>query len=99
MVLMEDQSISVETLRLMASFASCLLFVKIYDWLRLFEGTAFYILLIEYTLRNIKSFLLIIVVALLAFGIPLSMLDLNRESSNPLIDSPFGFWLLDSFYN
>ena len=35
--------ISVENLRVMAAFASCLLFVKLYDWLRLFSSTAFYV--------------------------------------------------------
>ena len=33
-------------LRLIAAFSSCSLFVKVYDWLRLFDSTSFYVLLV-----------------------------------------------------
>ena len=46
----ESDHIAATTLRLMAALASCVLIIKVYDWLKLFEGTAFYIHLIEYTL-------------------------------------------------
>ncbi len=45
--------ISVSSLRAFASLASCLLIVKLYDWLRLFENTAPYILLTETTIADI----------------------------------------------
>jgi len=38
--------IAVENLRAMAAIASCTLMIKVFDWLRLFENTAFYILLV-----------------------------------------------------
>lgn len=38
---------SIDELRAIASFASTLMTVKIFDWLRLFESTAFFILLID----------------------------------------------------
>ena len=99
MTLMDEPCIAVETLRLFAAIASCLLITKFYDWLRLFEGTAFYILLVEYTLRDIRAFLILLVVALFAFGLPMSMLNLNREDGNALIEPAFNFWLLDALYN
>ena len=63
----------------MAAVASCFILIKIFDWLRLFEGTSFYIILIEYTLTDISQFLLIYFVSLITFGMPLHMINLNRE--------------------
>ena len=37
---------AVEPLRVLAAFASCFILVKMFDWLRLFEETAFYVLLV-----------------------------------------------------
>ena len=37
-------------------------------------------------------------IMLLSFGIPLSMLDLNRWKENRLIKVTFDNWLLDVFY-
>ena len=45
--------IDVKDLRTMAAFASSLLVAKIYDWLRLFENTAFYVQLLEATIFSI----------------------------------------------
>lgn len=39
--------ISMNSLRVIAALASCATILKMFDWLRLFEQTAFYILLIE----------------------------------------------------
>lgn len=42
-----------ETLRIVAAITSCSLMIKLYDWLRLFDGTSFYILLIAETMKDI----------------------------------------------
>ena len=39
--------VSVETLRIIAAFGSCFTLTKLIDWLRLFENTAFYVLLVQ----------------------------------------------------
>lgn len=98
MSICEIEWVSFEGLRVIASMASCLNLLKIFDWLRLFEGTSFYILLIENTIKDIGYFLIILFTALLTFGIPLSMLDLNRDK-NFLIDPVFAFWPLAMVYN
>ena len=46
LTLCEIKWLSFESMRTMASLACCCLMIKFYDWLRLFESTAFYILLI-----------------------------------------------------
>ena len=63
----------------MAAIATCCLLAKVYDWLRLFKQTAFYILLINETLKDTGSFLILLFVALMMFGVPMIMLNLNRE--------------------
>ena len=54
MTITEIKSIPQVKLRLMAALASCILVIKVYDWLRLFEGTAFYIHLIDSTFKDIR---------------------------------------------
>ena len=84
----------------MASFAICLLTLKIYDWLRLFETTSFFILLIGRTIIDIGPFMIFFMVALLAFGLPMSILDLNRSDEDAtLISSTYGFWFFDLLVN
>ena len=63
--------IAVEQLRVLAAFASCFILVKMFDWLRLFEETAFYVLLVGMTLSDIKAFLLLLMTALMMFGVPI----------------------------
>ena len=45
-------------LRVIAAFGSCFTLIKLFDWLRLFEDTAFYVLLVAETLKDIRYFLL-----------------------------------------
>ena len=45
--------------------------------MRLFEPTAFYILLITETLRDVKEFMLLLLITFLMFGVPVLMLDMN----------------------
>lgn len=71
--------ITLNALRVMAAIDSCCMFIKMFDWLRLFEGTAFYILLVAETLSDIKPFMVLLFTALLMFGMPIFMLNLNRE--------------------
>ena len=91
--------ISEENLRIIASFASCLLMIKVYGWLQLFEKTAFYVKLVTLTIEGIVYFMILFVVALITFGLPLSMLDLNRDDGNRLIEPTLGNWLLDAVFN
>ena len=66
--------VPVETLRIIAAFVTCLTMLKLFDWLRLFEETAFYVLLVGETLYDIRYFMLLLFGALMMFGVPLLML-------------------------
>jgi len=89
----------IDLLRPMAAIASMTLMVKVFDWLRLFEKTAFYILLVEETMKDVSSFLILLVTALMMFGVPMVMLNLNRTADNSIVDDPFGFWGLNMLLN
>ena len=91
----------IENLRLMAAIASCSLMIKVFDWLRLFEKTAFYILLVSETFVDISAFMILLAVALLMFGVPLIMLNMNRskEDENLVIAEAFGHWSVDMLVN
>ena len=83
----------------MAAVASCFVILKLFDWLRLFENTAFYVLLLKQTLKDIKIFIVLIFVALATFGIPMIILNFNREKDNQVVDGLFSFWFLNMFIN
>lgn len=72
---------------------------KIYDWLNLFETTSFYVKLVELTISGIFEFMILFIVALITFGVPLSMLDLNSGENSKLINSFGGYWFLDAIIN
>ena len=91
--------ISAETLRVMGAFASCCQMIKIYDWLRMFDDTSFFILLIGETLKDIVPFMILLAVTLLTFGVPMVLLNLNRGDDNVIIEPIFGFWILDLLMN
>ena len=99
LTLLHSQLISVESMRVIAAFGSCCTLIKLIDWLRLFEETAFYVLLVQITLKDITYFMLLVLTTLMMFGVPLLMLDANSAEDKDLIDGVFNFWLLDLIYN
>ena len=70
------------------------------DWCKLFGPTSFFVRLILETISDIKYFMIIFVVALMMFGMPMYILQLNRDEDNSIVEEVFGnFWLLNAFYN
>ena len=65
-----------------------------FDWLRLFESTAFFVLLMIETLADIKDFMVLIMVSLLMFGLPMTILNNNRGELDSVQDAPIGFWMI-----
>ena len=54
--------------------------VKLFDWMRLFDNTSFYILLLQETLIDIGPFMLLFGLSLTMFGAPLTMLSFTGDS-------------------
>mmetsp|Transcript_30609 Transcript_30609/g.40733 ORF Transcript_30609/g.40733 Transcript_30609/m.40733 type:complete len:111 (+) Transcript_30609:1310-1642(+) len=71
----DSQWFSPNTLRTLAALGSCFSLLKILDWLRLFENTAFYVLLVQETLVDVRPFMLVLLTTLMMFGAPLLMLN------------------------
>ena len=87
--------LEIETLRAFASLSGCLLTLKIFDWLRLFEPTAEYVLLVQETIMDAGVFMILIVTALMASGIPLSILNGDRGDQNHIVLDRTGLWFFD----
>ena len=95
-----DTLIPIELARVIAAFSSCVKIVKLFDWLRLFEATSFYIHLIQETLDDIQAFMILYVMALLMFAVPLILMNLKRaDEESQLLDDPIGFWLFNALVN
>jgi hypothetical protein len=56
------------TLRTISSIAVWFLWIKTFYWMRLFEGTAYFITLIRYTIWDIKTFFFIVLLIMFAFA-------------------------------
>lgn len=91
--------IDVESLRIMAAIASFCILAKVFDWLRLFEQTAFYVMLVTETQRDIRAFIILLFTSLMLFGVPLEMLNLNRSEQAKIIVPSFDSWFVNLFLN
>ena len=101
LTLPQSEIIPANAHRLLAAVTSCMLILKIYDWLRLFETTSFYIQLVSLTLHNIIAFSILFFLALLMFGIPISMINMGRTDAedSTLVSSFFQNWFMDAIMN
>ena len=98
--LLDAEYPSLEYQRVLAAFTSLALVIKVLDWFKLFQPTSFFIRLTIDTLYDIRFFSVIFVICLYMFGIPMYMLQLNREEHNALVDETFGpIWPLNALYN
>ena len=68
-------NMGVETQAYMGAVVSFFLISKCFDWLRIFEETSFYITLILATIWDIRSFMVLFIVALGMFALPLTILN------------------------
>ena len=84
-----DKSTSV----VIASVASFSMMIKILDWMRLFDATAFFVHLIKMTFKEIGAFLLLLLVTLMMFGVPLAMLALDNLQYDEENASDIKRWL------
>ena len=64
----------------MTSIATLQLWIKGILWLRLFSATSFYIRLISETLKDITTFMIILLIFLTMFANCIYILDLYRQS-------------------
>ena len=92
-------SIALETLRVLAALATFISLTRLIEWMRLFEPTAFYVLLILETLRDVKNFIFLLMITFLMFGVPVLMLDMNSAEDYEMIDDTWHNWLPNLLFN
>ena len=79
----------------MSALVAFSMMIKLFDWMRLFSETAHYVTLIFETLSDSASFIIILIANLMLFGVPMSIIDLNRSEENDIIQGDFGNWVTD----
>ena len=73
------------------------MWMRTFNWLLLFDKTAFYIDLIFKTIRSIVEFLAIMFVLYMMFGTSLYILNLGIPPEEAIMRSIFDSWILDAF--
>ena len=81
----------------MACGTACLICGKVFDWLRLFDSTSFFISLIKETIYGIEPFMYIMIVWYMTFGISFYILNLNRSEDDQLTTIQSNFWFYEAF--
>ena len=87
------------TRRIIAALLVFILWFKMFDWMRLFDSTSFYIKLILVTIYDIMPFMVIYVIFLLMFGCAMDCISLNRPEDEEIIESYIGWWFVDLLIN
>ena len=82
----EDQHAIANTdqIRIISALSVFVLWLKLFDWLRLFEQTAFYIKLLTATFMDLRSFMLLFFTGLAMFGSSIYMLQ-SSGNDNAII--------------
>ena len=97
--MLQVETPSVQSLREVAAICSFFTLIKAFDWLRLFEGTAFYIQLVAETMVDITAFMIVLLFSLIAFGIPLGFLSMNSASDDQVVEGVFNSFFFDVMFN
>ena len=64
-------------LTVLGAFSSFTILLKAFDWMRLFDESSFYILLLKETIGDIKYFMILFMLSLFMFGVPLALLSIS----------------------
>ena len=87
-----------EQLRLLAAIAISLEILKIFDWFRLFDNTAFYVSLLSQAIGEIKYFIIITVTAMMLFGILMDIISMSSEAGSAGYERLSIFGIFTIFY-
>ena len=93
------EEVGLDIVSILAALTLFSLFIKCYEWLRIFEKTAFYIYLIAQTMQDILAFIVLFIASLFLFGFPTLMLNFYSFMDTDLYPRLSGFGLLDSLMN
>lgn len=92
--------VDLKTQRYLASVFFVILWFSLFDKLRLFESTAFYIKLTFTTIRTSFDFLIIFFISIMAIGSSIFILNQNRlQSVDPIQAEVTDIWFFDALIN
>lgn len=74
--------VRIQNLRIWGGFACFLLWIKMFQWMRLFQATAHFITLVVEIFRELKTFNFMMLIIMAAFGNFYYTLNNNSEMSN-----------------
>ena len=83
----------------LAALANLSMWIKVFDWLRIFDNMAFFVQLILMTIKDIRFFTVILLFSYIMFGSSFYILDLGIPHDADYAYTPniFKFWVLDAF--
>ena len=82
----------------MAAFSNFCLWIRFFEWLRLFGPTSFYIKLVTTTLRDLISFSILAVACLAMVGTSMYMLQMSDPESG-IISTITKNFFIDALFN
>ena len=96
----------IQSLQVVMAITVFLLWLNCFDWLRLFDSTARYMRLITETIRDLLSFLVYLVVGILATGFSILFLNKRRQLDRKfgteyeaIYEKRFSFDSMDAIYS
>jgi len=72
---------TIESIRTLGSISSFFMWIKVFYWMRLFKNSAIFVTLIVSTLSDLRTFLMVVLIILLAFANFFYILNLNTPAS------------------
>lgn len=72
------------------------MWIKVFYWMRLYSSTAYYVKLITQTLTDVKLFLLLCLIIIIAFACLFHMLNIGMDSHDRALIHYTGIPVLDS---
>ena len=90
---------TIQTRCVLAALIAIMMWMKMLEWLRVFDSTAFFVKLIMQTMIDILPFFVIFFIFIFMFGSALYILSMNRVSEEEIVESIFRGWLFNTFIN
>ena len=90
---------TIETRRVLVALMMIFLWTKMFEFLKVFDSTSFFVKLIQDTIMDIGPFMLILPLFILAFGTSMMILNFERDDDTTIMDSYTGFWVWDICVN
>ena len=92
-----DHDGTLETQRTLASVSVCFLWFKVFDWMCLFDATAYYIKVIEKTLESIRAPTIFMFVWAMMFGSALYIINMSLTTEQSIMPNVSKFWVFTAF--